>query len=714
MQYTLVVRTCIAMIVGTMLVGSGLSIRHSRMLVHAMEQPGIVIDYPEKGSIFPPEITPPTFLWHDASASTEWKIEITFEEGGSAIDVVSSGAAPAVGEIDPRCISPSNELPRLSARLAGAHAWTPEEAVWTRIKERSQHRAATITISGFRAGASLSHGAVSITTAADPVGAPIFYRDVPLIPSKSETGVIKPLAQSDLPLLAWRLRSVAEPRSRLLLTGMHTCANCHSFSQDGKVMGMDLDGPGNDKGLYMLTSVKPRMSVTQREVISWPSVGAAKSSTQRIGFMSQVSPDGRYVVTMLRSKKAELANGYFVVNFKDYRFLQVFYPTRGTLAWYDRATGEQHPLPGADDPDYVQTNPVWTPDGKAIIFARARARSPMAPGQVLPDHALAPEETQIQFDLYRVSFNEGRGGSAVPIAGASQNGMSNSFPKVTPDGRWIIFVQSRNGLLMRPDSQLYIVPAEGGVARRLACNTPLMNSWHSISPNGHWMVFSSKSRSPYTQMFLTHLDGNGNASPAILIDNATAANRAVNIPEFVNIPPDGMMKIDVPAAESYRLQDEAADLTARGELEPAIAAWSKVLDLDPDNALAHFNLGVALEVSGKLNQGARELEQAQRLDVTLAGNAMDYGMAYLNREQFDAAVQSGDCPATVEYGMKLWAAGPDKATAQAVLACESSQMQAALARADWSGAVKIAQTILQIDSANADAKNTIDQYQHLK
>ncbi|MGA2170753.1 MAG: hypothetical protein ABSG62_21415 [Terracidiphilus sp.] len=59
------------------------------------------------------------------------------------------------------------------------------------------------------------------------------------------------------------------------------------------------------------------------------------------------------------------------------------------------------------------------------------------------------------------------------------------------------FVKARNALLMRPDSQLYIVPVGGGVARRLQCNTPLMNSWHSFSPNGHWLVFSSKSRSPY-------------------------------------------------------------------------------------------------------------------------------------------------------------------------------------------------------------------------
>ena len=79
-----------------------------------------------------------------------------------------------------------------------------------------------------------------------------------------------------------------------------------------------------------------------------------------------------------------------------------------------------------------------------------------------------------------------------------------------------------------------------------------MNSWHSFSPNGRWLVFSSKSRSPYTQMYLTHIDEDGNDSPAILIENSTAANRAVNIPEFVNIPPEGIQNINTPAVDYVR------------------------------------------------------------------------------------------------------------------------------------------------------------------
>ena len=42
--------------------------------------------------------------------------------------------------------------------------------------------------------------------------------------------------------------------------------------------------------------------------------------------------------------------------------------------------------------------------------------------------------------------------------------MSNTFPKVSPDGKWIVFVEAHNGQLMRPDGKLYIVPAAGGAA----------------------------------------------------------------------------------------------------------------------------------------------------------------------------------------------------------------------------------------------------------
>jgi len=417
-------------------------------------------------------------------------------------------------------------------------------------------------------------------------------------------------------------------------------------------MGMDLDGPVNNKGLYAIVPVKPLMSIRNQDVISWSSLRDETPSTSRIGFMSQVSPDGRYILTNYRGQTQDLSTGYFTVNFKDYRFLQVFYPTRSIVAWYNRATGRKQPLPGADDPRYVQTNAVWSPDGKYVVFARADAKDPYPPGNKMPEHANDPEEPQIQYDLYRVPFNDGKGGQAEPIAGASHNGMSNSFPKVSPDGRWIVWVQARNAQLMRPDSHLYIVPATGGVPRRMRCNTSLMNSWHSFSPNGRWLVFSSKSRTPYTQMFLTHLDAEGSDSPAILIDNSTAANRAVNIPEFVNIHQDGIFEINTPAVDMYKEFDRVMELANQGQTDAAIIGWKKLLTTNPDDARIRNNLGNALTRAGQPLEAIPEFEKAIELNPEFLNVYSNLGSALL------AAGQSSRAILTFERGLQY---DPDSA-----------------------------------------------------
>jgi hypothetical protein len=474
------------------------------------------------------------------------------------IHLVTKGERMSLGEIDPRTSSDANQPPNLTPQQAVAWTWKPDAATWSAIQAHSVAASATLTITGYRDGQSWSTSHVDFATSKDEVGAPIFYRDVPLMPSVNTSGHVSPLADASIPLIAWRIRDIRKAESHVVLKDMPTCANCHSFSADGKTFGMDFDGPANDKGLYAVVPVQKRMSVDAKDMLHWNTDGTV--GTTRVGFMSQVSPDGRYVLSTFAGPAIKsLQESYYVTNFTDYRFLQVFYPTRGILEYYDRKDGLRHPLPGADDPKYVQTDGVWSRDGKWIVFVRAEARDPHFKGQRAALHALDENETQIQYDLYRVPFNGGKGGRAERIVGASENGMSNNFPKVSPDGKWIVFVQCRNGQLMRPDSQLYIVPFGGGDARRMHANTRLMNSWHSFSPNGRWLVFSSKARSPYTQMYLTHIDENGNDSPAILIDNATAANRAVNIPEFVNMAVDGIDQIEVNVADEATRRANAAN-----------------------------------------------------------------------------------------------------------------------------------------------------------
>lgn len=596
----------------------------------------VTIDYPQDGSIFPPGIAAPTMEWRDSGAASAWEITVKFADGAPPVRTRVPGERMRVGEIDPRCIAPTNELPKLTAKQAATRTWKPDAGIWKAIQQHSL-KPAVLTVTGLRDGKQVSTpGQIAFTTSTDPVGAPIFYRDVPLMPSVNANGVIAPLPPEGIHLIAWRMRDIREPESHTVLTDVPTCLNCHSFSADGKTLGIDLDGPNNDKGLYAIAPVAKRISIDDNKVVQWNTDGRA--GKMRVGFMSRVSPSGRYVMSGFTGSALEFNQAYYVRNFPEYKFLQVFYPTKGILEWYDRETGRRQPLPGADDPKYVQTGGVWSPDGNWIVFARALAREPYEKGRPLAKFANDVNETPIQYDLYRVPFNGGKGGVAERIVGASHNGMSNSFPKVSPDGKWIVFVEAKNGEVMRPDSQLYIVPFGGGEARRLRANMAPMNSWHSWSPNGKWLVFSSKARGPYTQMYLTHMDAEGNSSPAILIENATAANRAVNLPEFVNTSGDGIEQIELPAIRIYRLLEKAMEMEEKEDFTGALSVLRQAEQVAPEDGRIHNDLAAVLDRLGKRDEALEEVREALRISPWMAQAHFNLGAFLLEAGRADEAL----------------------------------------------------------------------------
>jgi tetratricopeptide (TPR) repeat protein len=581
----------------------------SGLLGRAEPAQSIGIDYPFEGSIFPPEITAPEFLWRDQAARAQkWMVTVSFDSSSVRVYALANGKRPKAW-IDSECIRPNNRWEEPPER-ANAHGWTPDSALWQLIKEQSSGRIAHITLYGIIASPDgkrsiVSRGSIILQTSKDPVGAPIFYRDVPLMPVPNTSGVIQPISENAIPLIAWRLRDIAKPFAPIVMNHMPTCINCHSFSSDGKTLGMDMDGPQGDKGAYALVPTAKKVVVQQADVFTWNKYNREKNT---FGLFSRVSPDGKYVVSAVDEE-------VHVVNYIDFRFLQTFYPTKSRIAFYDRKTGAVAALPGASDSVYVQCNPVWSADGKRVAFLRAKAR-PAWPASNSPKAAFANDslETPIKYDLYQVPFNGGMGGKAEPISGASNTGKSVSFPKYSPDGKWIVFVQAKNGLLMRPDSRLYIIPAEGGKARELACNLPLMNSWHSFSPNSKWLVFSSKAFTPFTQMFLTHIDETGSASPAILISNSTASNRAVNIPEFVDIGAEGISSIITPAVD-YKLHlDKGKSYLKNGSIDSAYGEIMKSIALKPNYAENFSGLAMVLAKQGKMSEA---------LDASLKAVAFD-------------------------------------------------------------------------------------------
>jgi Tol biopolymer transport system component len=262
----------------------------------------------------------------------------------------------------------------------------------------------------------------------------------------------------------------------------------------------------------------------------------------------------------------------------------LFIPVNGHMAVYDRQTKVVRELPGANLPEYVQTNAFWTPDGKNIIFARAKA----LPRDSVNYYEIAVQnkdmldkfsrrEISFKFDLYTIPFNNGEGGTAVPIKGASNNGKSNFFPAVSPDGKWLVYCQAEEYMHLMPDSRLYIIPAEGVKPRMLDCNLFSLNSWHAWSPNSKWLVFVSKGLSYYTDMFLTHIDGKGNASIPVLVDKARAHKRVCNYPEFINLKPDKKFVMEYDYVELAHIKNALREQ----DHEKAKSLYYRLLEQDP-------------------------------------------------------------------------------------------------------------------------------------
>ena len=108
----------------------------------------ITIDYPLDGSVFPPEITPPTFLWRDASPTAKhWVIDVPFAGHGSEIRLEVPGDLMRPGELDPQA-GPPNELTALTPQQAVTHTWRPDADIWEKIKQQSVKSPATITLTG--------------------------------------------------------------------------------------------------------------------------------------------------------------------------------------------------------------------------------------------------------------------------------------------------------------------------------------------------------------------------------------------------------------------------------------------------------------------------------------------------------------------------------------------------------------------------------------
>ena len=181
---------------------------------------------------------------------------------------------------------------------------------------------------------------------------------------------------------------------------------------------------------------------------------------------------------------------------------------------------------------HKESMPVWSPDGRYLYFGRAHKPE----GHQLHD--------SIMYDLMRISYDveSGHWGEPDTILTAHETGLSISWPRISPDGRYILFCMSRHGYfsIHYPSSDLYIIDMETRKYHRLDVNSDHSESFHSWSRNGRWFVYAGKQLNALcSRPYFCYFDSSGKAYKPFILPQKnpefySTYLKNYNVPELVS------------------------------------------------------------------------------------------------------------------------------------------------------------------------------------
>ena len=210
---------------------------------------------------------------------------------------------------------------------------------------------------------------------------------------------------------------------------------------------------------------------------------------------------------------------------------------------YDVEKNEVRDINALDEE--LECFPTWSPDGKTLYFCSAHFE--YHNDSIAHETEMIERFREVKYDIYRKSFDPQtlRFGDAEKIYEASADSMSATFPRVSPDGRYLLFGRAEFGCfhVWHPDADLYIMDLNTMHVRKLEnVNSTRAESFHAWSSNGRWMVFiSRRDDSNYSRLYFAYFDKSGHAHKAFEMpqrdpDFYTYFMRSYNVPEFMVEP----------------------------------------------------------------------------------------------------------------------------------------------------------------------------------
>lgn len=390
---------------------------------------------------------------------------------------------------------------RMEVRAKGGQ-FTIDEKDWKKLLESTKGRDITVTVCQKEGNEWVAYKPFHLEVSPDPVDPYIAYRLIePGYQLWNEMGIY----QRDLE--SYKQTAIMENK----MTG-NNCMNCHSFCmQDPAKMLFHMRA--TYPGTYMINGDKIEKLNTKTE--------------QTISALVYPSwhPSGKYVAFSVNTTE----QGFHM---NDKNVVEV-YDKASDVVIYDVEKHEIVTTQQLFSKKQFETFPTFSPDGKTLYFCSADM-------QVMPE-----DFTDVKYSLCAIGFDpQARtfGTEVDTLYNARTEGQSVSFPRISPDGKYLLYTLSGYGnfSIWHKDADLYMVNLETKENYPLdTANSDDVESYHSWSSNGKWIVFSSRRIDGlYTRPYFAHIGNDGKASKPFLLPQKDTGfyqefMKSYNIPEFI-------------------------------------------------------------------------------------------------------------------------------------------------------------------------------------
>lgn len=286
------------------------------------------------------------------------------------------------------------------------------------------------------------------------------------------------------------------------------CMNCHSF-------------PANNSGTMLLhIRAKHGGTVIARngKIVK---VNTKTDSTISAGVYPAWHPGGRYIAFSVN----QIVQSFHALPTRKIEVID----TISDLILYDSELNRVIKDPLLSSASY-ETFPSWSPDGRHLYFCSAGYHD-------------YKDFQQIRYDLLRIEFDATteKFGKTDTVISAAKDGYSVSFPRISPDGRFLLFCKTQYGnfTIWHDDSDLVLLNLETGLTLIPDINSNKTESYHTWSSNGRWIVFSSRRDDGlYTRLYFSHFDQSGVLHKPFILPQRdpghnTALLKSYNVPELV-------------------------------------------------------------------------------------------------------------------------------------------------------------------------------------